>query len=105
MARMPASPPRVTRVGVVAKSHLSAATPHLVGIAEWLRGRNIDAVFDPDTADLMPPGDRRVADRGVLATDTDLVVVLGGDGTLLAMADCIGESGSSTPILGVNFGS
>jgi NAD+ kinase len=34
-----------------------------------------------------------------------MVLVLGGDGTLLAMADCIGEAGSNIPILGVNFGS
>jgi NAD+ kinase len=41
----------------------------------------------------------------VLATDVDMVLVLGGDGTLLSMADCIGEAGSRIPILGVNFGS
>jgi NAD+ kinase len=35
----------------------------------------------------------------------DMVLVLGGDGTLLSMADCIGEAGSGIPILGVNFGS
>ncbi len=34
-----------------------------------------------------------------------MVLVLGGDGTLLSMADCIGEAGSGIPILGVNFGS
>ena len=34
-----------------------------------------------------------------------MVLVLGGDGTLLGMADCIGEAGLSIPILGVNFGS
>ncbi len=35
----------------------------------------------------------------------DLVLVLGGDGTLLAMADVIAQSGRDVPILGVNFGS
>src|SRR5207247_553339 len=35
----------------------------------------------------------------------DIVLVLGGDGTLLNMADCIGEAASRIPILGVNFGS
>jgi NAD+ kinase len=34
-----------------------------------------------------------------------MVVVLGGDGTLLSMADCIAGAGISLPILGVNFGS
>src|SRR5438445_365381 len=54
----------------------------------------------------MAPGDRRVAaDKAALAADVDMVVVLGGDGTLLGMADCIGETGSGIPILGVNFGS
>src|SRR5919197_5150029 len=34
-----------------------------------------------------------------------MVVVLGGDGTLLSIADAIGSAGSGIPMLGVNFGS
>ena len=97
--------PPVTRVGVLAKSHLHAATPHLIEIAEWLRARGVTALFETATAALMPPGDRLVAGKSALATDVDMVLVLGGDGTLLSMADCIGEAGSQAPILGVNFGS
>jgi NAD+ kinase len=63
-------------------------------------------VFETGTAELMPPSDdRRVMTQLALASDVDMVVVLGGDGTLLSMADCIGSAGSAIPILGVNFGS
>jgi NAD+ kinase len=96
----------VSRVGIVAKSHLRAATPHLVDIAGWLAGRKVQAIFETATAALMPPSAGRVvAEKDVLARDTDMVLVLGGDGTLLSMADRIGEAGSRIPILGVNFGS
>jgi NAD+ kinase len=94
------------RVGIVAKSHLRAATTHLVDIAEWLGARGVQAVFETETAQLMPPSaDRAVAGKSALASGVDMVLVLGGDGTLLSMADCIGDAASAIPILGVNFGS
>ena len=96
----------ISRVGIVAKSHLRAATMHLVEIAAWLHQRGTEAVFETATAALMPPeASRRVFDKQSLVGEVDLVVVLGGDGTLLSMADCIGMAGSDIPILGVNFGS
>jgi NAD+ kinase len=96
----------VSRVGVVAKSHLRAATPHLVEIGAWLDARGIQSVFETATAALMPPAaGRLVADKTALVQEVDIVVVLGGDGTLLSVADAIGASGSGIPMLGVNFGS
>ena len=98
--------PPVSRVGICAKSNLRAATPHLIEIDEWLRARGITAVFETATSALMPPSAKRpVADKQTIAADVDMVLVLGGDGTLLSMADSIGEAGSGIPILGVNFGS
>src|SRR3954469_25322795 len=96
----------VARVGIVAKSHLRAAVPHLIEIAAWLRARGIEAIFESATAALMSSADgHRVADKLALVEMVDMVVVLGGDGTLLSMADCIAAAGKSIPILGVNFGS
>ena len=96
----------ITRVGILAKSHLQAATPHLAEIGRWLGERHVEAVFEHATAALMPPGASvTTADKAALARDVGMVVVLGGDGTLLSMADAIGEAGSGIPILGVNFGS
>jgi NAD+ kinase len=98
--------PPITRVGILAKSRLTAATPHLLEIGEWLTTRGFTAVFETGTAELMPPSDgRQVMTQSALASDVDMVVVLGGDGTLLSMADSIGSAGSAIPILGVNFGS
>jgi len=101
---IPLSP--VTRVGILAKSHLTAATPHLLEISEWLVSRGYTAIFETGTAELMPASTGRlVTTQAALASDVDMVVVLGGDGTLLSMADSIGAAGSAIPILGVNFGS
>jgi NAD+ kinase len=43
--------------------------------------------------------------RDRLPSEVDLIVVLGGDGTLLGMADRIAQAEVDVPILGVNFGS
>ena len=96
----------ITRVGVVAKSRLQVAAPHLVDVEKWLHDRGVETIFETATAALMPSSaSRRVADKPSLVSDVGLVLVLGGDGTLLSMADCIGRAGLSVPILGVNFGS
>ncbi len=97
--------PPVTRVGILAKSHLRAATPHLLELGEWLTARGLHPIYETATAALMPPGERTTLDKKPLASQVDMVLVLGGDGTLIGMADCIAEAGASTPILGVNFGS
>jgi NAD+ kinase len=102
----PSPLPPVSRVGILAKSQLEAATPHLVDLGGWLAQRGIEPVFEDATSRLMPADKTRVTrTKAGLATDLDMVLVLGGDGTLLGMAACIAEAGSNIPILGVNFGS
>src|SRR3954453_93349 len=104
MSPMPLPP--VLRVGILAKAHLRAATPHLLELGEWLTARGVRPVYETATSALMPPAEgRAVVDKPALATDVDMVLVLGGDGTLIGMADCIADAGSGIPILGVNFGS
>jgi NAD+ kinase len=96
----------VRRVGIVAKANLHAATPHLIEIESWMAARGHSVVFETATAALMPANlSRRAADKAALAAQVDLVVVLGGDGTLLSVANCVAASSPDVPILGVNFGS
>jgi NAD+ kinase len=98
----------VSRVGVIAKSHLRAAAPHLADIVAWLDRRGITPVFETATAALCAPAAAaawRTLDKSELVGAVDIVVVLGGDGTLLSMADTIAAARADVPILGVNFGS
>jgi NAD+ kinase len=93
------------RIGITVKPGLIAARETLVDLEQQLRQRGVDAVWSLDAAELFGAGSRPTADRATLPKHVDLVLSLGGDGTLLAMAKAIAESGHDIPILAVNFGS
>jgi NAD+ kinase len=95
----------ITRVGLVAKTGVDAAASVLADLAGWLDARNVRPVFETETAALagLPP-DRATVSRDNLPLESDLIVVLGGDGSLIGMAGRIAEAGVDVPIVGVNFG-
>jgi NAD+ kinase len=93
------------RVGIAVKPGFVEARDLLLEIEAWLGARGAQAVWSIEAADLLPAGARVVLDRDVLPGKADFVLILGGDGTLLAMADRIARAGVDIPILGVNFGS
>ena len=97
---------KVARVGLIAKHNLDPAAGVLAELAGWLEARNVHTVFETETAALagLPPG-RPTSSRDELPKACDLIVVLGGDGTLIGMANRIAQAGVDVPILGVNFGS
>lgn len=96
----------IHRVGIVARSDLRTPGGHLAEIARWLDARGVDAVFEAATAALdQGLHGRATFERDELPRHVDLVLVLGGDGTLLSMADRIAQAEVDVPILGVNFGS
>src|ERR1041384_1450182 len=95
---------RIARVGIVAKQGL-AASDHLTRLTAWLVERRVAPVFETETASLAGVGTDATFSRDMLPAHVDLIVVLGGDGTLLSVADRIAQTGREIPILGVNFGS
>jgi NAD+ kinase len=98
--------PEITRVGIVAKARLAEAAGVVAELAGWLDARGVRPVFDTETAVLVGlPLDRPTWSRDDLPNACDLVVVLGGDGTLIGMAGRVANAGVDIPILGVNFGS
>jgi NAD+ kinase len=94
------------RLGIVTKHELAAARTTLAELDRWVHDRQVASVWSTEAAALAPPGTvRTIVPREHIGDDCDLVLVLGGDGTLLAVADILGQRDQDVPILGVNFGS
>lgn len=91
----------IRRVGIIAKPKLSSIAAVLHQLTDWCTTRGIQALLDKDTAALA--GEPEGLERNDLVAASDLIVVLGGDGTLLSVARVLNSQ--SVPILAVNFGS
>ncbi len=89
------------RIGVVAKPKKPEAEPVLRNLVAWLRARGLEVVADQEAAAICAEAGPGLPRDEVVAW-ADLLVVLGGDGTLLAVARMIGPR--EVPILGVNLG-
>ena len=85
MESLPCCVPR--RVGIVAKKASAQASETALHVERFLRGKGVDVLLD----------------EKAVGRDSDLVVVLGGDGTLIHAAHLL--AGRPAPILGINMGS
>ena len=90
----------IRRVGIVSKPGREDIPPLVGKLLAWLDQQGVDAEYDVVTAGhLGRDGGFR---REELPEGFDLLVVLGGDGTLLSAARAVGER--EIPILAVNLG-
>lgn len=82
-----------------ARPEVARILPELLA---WLRGHNYKVVFDPETA-RYGEGEEQVSRSEMALRPLDLIVVLGGDGTLLSAVRATATI--DAPLLGVNLGS
>jgi len=75
---------------------------HVNRCLDYLTGKGVGIWIDRDTAPLVKSESFPVIDHPGLPEDIDLVVALGGDGTVLAAARLAG--GTRVPIFAVNLG-
>jgi len=90
------------KVGIVAKPDAGAAPDVVQRLIQWLGARGLAVLLDKETASLVPDLPVAQVSRSELPGQVDVIVVLGGDGTLLSVARAVGDLG--VPILGVNLG-
>ena len=87
-------------VGILTKPKFPEVKATVRAVVNWLRDRKIDVVLDNTSATLL--NERGGLQKTQLALKADVLLILGGDGTMLNAARLAGERG--IPILGVNMG-
>jgi NAD+ kinase len=98
------TPNSIQRIGIISRPRRADLAIVLPPLLKWLEARGIRAVYDEESAtSLDPAAALKGQARDQLAKSSDLLLVLGGDGTLLAASRVAAPHG--IPILPVNLGS
>ncbi len=94
------------RIGIIAKQNKPEAVPIVRNLVEWLRPKKIEVYIEEGMGKLFRPPltgpHLNSIGREDIPAHTEMIIVLGGDGTLLSVARLVGDH--EVPILGVNLG-
>ena len=93
----------MTLAAIISKPQKPELATILPELRTWLAGRGWGSVLDTESAAYLPDAGEGVVRAELPQHRPDLVVVLGGDGTLLAAARAFANT--NTPLLSVNLGS
>jgi len=96
----------IKRIGVVVKPHQPDALDTLCRLTEWLHKKEIQLVGHAEIAheqiERQTGCSVEIVPDDQLARSVDLILVLGGDGTMIATARMIADA--DVPVMGVNYG-
>ncbi len=97
---------QIKQVGIIVKPHQPEALKTICELVKWLSDRSIATVGGPEIERERIEHETGCAvealDHDELASSVDLILVLGGDGTMIATARMVGDR--EVPVLGVNYG-
>ena len=88
-------------IGVLCKEKPAAGKEILTELTRWLREKQYNVLMDSQTGSLI--GETSSLKKADIPPQVDLIIVLGGDGTLLSVARIAHTH--NVPILAVNLGS
>ena len=96
----------IKRIGVIVKPHQPDALETLCRLTSWLSEHGITLVgpteVERETIERRTGCTIDVVHESELARQVDLILVLGGDGTMIATSRMIGDV--RVPVIGVNYG-
>jgi NAD+ kinase len=87
------------RIGIIAKRNKPEAVQVVKELVGWLKDHKVECFVEPEMAQSVSHASLEVKE---MPRAVDMVIVLGGDGTLLAAARALQKK--HIPILGVNLG-
>ncbi len=91
----------IKRVGITSKPKKAEVREVVPPLIHWFRDRQVEVFVDKETAATLD-GREKSLTRNEMPGQVDLIVVLGGDGTLLATARALNRK--PVPLLAVNLG-
>jgi NAD+ kinase len=94
------APMGIGKIGIIANSDKENAVEYSSQLKDWLEERGIGVFLDEEIASKLGKNDG--IKKGAMVNIVDMIVVFGGDGTLLSAARAV--KGHSVPIVGINLG-
>ncbi len=88
-------------IGIISRPRREEIASVVPPLMDWLRQRGIRVIVDSETATCVQQSDACFT-REELTAASDLLIVFGGDGTLLAASRSMGDR--AVPILAINLG-
>lgn len=89
-------------IGIIGRLNSNKVIDTIKRLARYLIDEGYHVILDDRVADLMPGHGLQVSNVTLLGEITDLVIVVGGDGSLLGAARALAKY--NTPVLGINRG-
>jgi NAD+ kinase len=89
-------------IGVIGRMGSVKVVESLRQLKQYLTSNNYHVIIEEDTSSMLPGHGLQVASKKLLGEICDLVIVVGGDGSLLGAARELAKS--KIPLLGVNRG-
>lgn len=90
------------RIGLVGRSQQQGLDEVLRQIIDLLRARDLEILLEEHLGELLLGHGQRLATRDEIGQHADLIIVVGGDGSLLRAARTLAKY--DTPVVGVNRG-
>ena len=91
---------KIKTIGIIAKDNSEAVIDTVKRLVEFINLNDYEIVYDKSAKDLIK--DTHYVSRETLAKQSDLAIVVGGDGTFLSAVRSLADH--NIPVLGINLG-